>query len=153
MKLITYGCGPAFVLQKFNPVKNHPHHFKPIGGLWASPVDSDMSWKSWCEHEGEIHRLSSFFEFEFFGKLLTIDGYEDLIQTQWRGTPQKIDGIDFEWALAQGFDGIYLTGPGQIATRTLLYGWDCECVFVMNPIAIKHSSEQLKSIKDRQAIT
>ena len=43
---------------------------------------------------------------------------------------------DFEKMVKMGYDAIYLTDKGQMETRFTmpdLYGWDCECVLVMNP--------------------
>ena len=48
-------------------------------------------------------------------------------------------GIDFEKMLSDGIDAIYLTEKGEQETRFEspgLYGWDCECVLVMNPDCI-----------------
>lgn len=43
---IHYGSSTFY---KFPPVKNELYFDKPIGGLWASPIDTQYGWKYWCK--------------------------------------------------------------------------------------------------------
>ena len=36
---------------RIKPIQNQPYFCKPIGGLWASPVDAKYGWKQWCTDE------------------------------------------------------------------------------------------------------
>jgi hypothetical protein len=147
MKLITYGCGKKFDHRKFKPIKNRMH-VKPEGGLWASPVGAEYGWREWCEAEN-YGDLSCSFTFEFEGNVFVIDSLEDAARLPWvsieiEGLP-NIPGFylkypDFEKMIELGYDAIYMTDSGQAATRfgnPSLYGWDCECVLIMNPKGVK----------------
>lgn len=49
---------------------------------------------------------------------------------------------DFEAIHEAGVDAVYLTQQGERETRfndPSLYGWDCECVLVMNSEAINRA--------------
>lgn len=43
MRLVTYGCGNQFDPWRFNRVALRvPSHYKPAGGLWASPAGDEQ---------------------------------------------------------------------------------------------------------------
>ena len=137
LKLITYGCGEKFSRRKFKSIRNRLHN-KPEGGLWASPVDAEYGWREWCEAES-WGNLSHSFTFEFEGNAYVIDSLKDAAAMPWR-EEYGFKFPDFEEMVRRGYDAIYLTERGQIATRfskPSLYGWDCECVLVMNPDCIQ----------------
>ena len=74
MILIHYG-DDRFRPDRFMPIKNH-EFVKPMGGLWASPEDSQFGWKHWCEAEDfHTERLKDSFRFTLSkkAKILTID--------------------------------------------------------------------------------
>ena len=133
---ITYGRD-RFDLLKFNPIKNN-HWVKPLGGLWASPIDTEWGWREWCESENfHIKQLSEFFEFTLYGDVYVIDSLEDL-----KNLPiQKNDYrtyVDFEKVIDR-YDALWLTYRGQIETRMTdpdLYGWDCESILIFSPECI-----------------
>jgi hypothetical protein len=136
LHLITYGLGNAFDIAKFKSVRNR-NFVKPHGGLWASPVTSDYGWCDWCKDEN-FGNLKSSFVFEFTGNVLVIDSFEHAKEMPWR----NLDGLanfpfpDFEKIAEAGVDAIHLTDNGQQVTRfsePSLYGWDCECVLIINP--------------------
>ena len=143
MHLIHYGC-PHWVPSHFVFPENLPAFVKPKGGLWASPVDSNYGWKEWCQQE-EFHTgsLKHWFVFEFTGRIMTIDTEADLKKMCFRSLPEipylQMQFPDFE-ELAKKTDAIYLTEAGQWKTRLLmgpnLYGWDCECVLILNPAGV-----------------
>ena len=151
MHLIHYGC-PHWVPSHFVFPENLPTFVKPKGGLWASPVDSNYGWKEWCEAEDfHTESLKHWFVFEYTGRIMTIDTRKDLekmcfrqmrLYPNRRGIPQMIQDLrfpDFE-KLSKKIDAIYLTEAGQWKTRMMmgpnLYGWDCECVLILNPAGV-----------------
>ena len=136
MNLITYGCGETFDKSKFKPILNSYCSNKPAPGtgLWTSPVDSYYGWRHWCEAEN-FGDLSVSFLTTFTGNIATINSYCDLdclssIEGKFRPVP------DFERIFNDGIDAIFLTEHGQEETRYShpknLYGWDCECLLIMN---------------------
>lgn len=141
MKLIHYGSyfyTPGLI----RPIRNRATINKPLGGLWASPIDAEFGWKDWLLAEDwETERLNWWFEFEIdTTNMYMIDCYADLkaLICESRGT------IDFE-LISKSIDAIYLTAKGMERTRMnprggiegSLYGWDCECVLIMNPAIIQ----------------
>ena len=137
LNLITYGNGEEFVPSKFMPVENIPFFVKPKGGLWASPVNAARGWSEWCKSE-EFGDLSNNFTFVFDGNVFVIDSLRSATSMPWIGH-NYMKSPDFEKMIEQGYDAIYLTEEGQIKTRfstPSLYGWDCECILIMNPECI-----------------
>ena len=135
-RLVTYGCGTAFDAQAWEPIRNRDF-CKPDGGLWASPVGASWGWQQWCESE-QWGDLSTRFETEFCGRVFTIDGLGDAKRMPWRTNAKYSWGLwpDFEAMLAAGVQAIHMTERGQDEMRFCypysLYGWDCECVLVMD---------------------
>ena len=126
IKCIKYGSN-SFDIKKFEPVQNY-NWIKPIGGLWASPYNSNWGWKQWCEdQEFEIDRLSNSFKFTFKGKAFVINGIKDSAKLPWKlmesfSLRDKSASflfshmIDFE-LLSKKYDGIFLTAKGERETR------------------------------------
>ena len=137
LRLITYGLGSEYQKELFEPVRNKSHN-KPLGGLWSSPVGCNYGWREWSEAES-FGDLSSSFETEYTGRTLVIDSLADLAGMIWQNTEHGRDWPDYEAMVVAGIDAIYLTERGQDETRFSrpgLYGFDCECVLVMNPNCI-----------------
>lgn len=61
---IHYGAD-HFDLERFKEIKNRPNWVKPEAhtGLWASPRNSERSWKTWVEGEHYGSDLTKSFEF------------------------------------------------------------------------------------------
>lgn len=140
--LITYGNGNVYDASKWEKIKNREWR-KPAGGLWASPVGCAYGWKQWCEAES-YGNLETSFETDYTGNTLIIDSLSDLDNIIWQPQSKYVSSLlkypDFEAMVSAGVDGIYLTELGEKQTRYSepgLYGWDCECVLVMNPACIK----------------
>jgi len=145
LRLVTYGLGEAYDPEKFAPIKNRLHT-KPFGGLWASPVDSAYGWREWCEAEN-WGDLSTRFETEYTGRTLVIDSAEDLAKVIWQDVKSWRGCPDYEAMQARGVDAIYLTERGEHETRFTepgLYGYDCECVIVMNRACLMHANEKIQ---------
>lgn len=138
LHLITYGCGGEFRRELFVPIKNR-QDTKPEGGLWASPVGCAYGWKEWCEAES-WGDLMEHFETVYEGRTLVIDSLHDMAAFVWQESQYGLDWPDYETMMRQGIDGIYLTERGRKETRYSrpgLYGYDCECVLVMNPKCVR----------------
>lgn len=145
LHLITYGCGDRFDPAKFSPIKNR-EFVKPAGGPWASPVNSKYGWRAWCE-DANYGDLSQHFEFYFCGNVFVIDGVSDAARMPWYKPAWALgdNGAcpDFEKLMLRRYDAIWLTVKGERETRfgqPSLYGWDCECVLIMNPYGILASA-------------
>ena len=131
MRLIHYG-NTVYSPDKVKNIINSEWRNKPKGGLWTSPVASSYGWKEWCEAES-WGDLTASFEVDFTGRILIINSYEDLIDIPFN--EDTCPRVDFE-SLLPDYDAIWLTRQGESDTRHTspfdLYGWDCECVLVLN---------------------
>jgi hypothetical protein len=139
LDIITYGCGNQFEKEKFKPIKNR-QHTKPIGGLWGSPVNSKYGWWDWGK-QNYFGNFKSSFKLKYSGNTLVINSYSDLSKLVWQDNVMKfIYAPDYEAMKKQGIDGIYMTEKGERRTRFALYGYDCECLLIMNMEAIKNDN-------------
>lgn len=150
---ITYGCGKHFDRSKFREIKNREVlsiYHKPHGGLWSSPVNSDIGWKDWCLGEDfMLEKLKESFRFKIkeTSKVYIIDNEVDL-----KNIPMKLETsfsfrpfercIDYEGMKNVGYDAIWLTGHGMRSTREdhygmTTYGFDCETLLILNPDIIE----------------
>lgn len=144
MKLIHYGTS-YINLSLILPIKNKLFSNKPEGGLWCSPLESEDGWKEFLiSNDWNIDTLEKpvIFELKPDSKILKIDSYEDLKNCvsifEKKFYPEHSylkDFLDYE-KLALEYDVIWLTANGQYDTRmafdTNLYGWDCECLLILN---------------------
>ena len=135
LELIHYGAS-KYDSSKMKPIKNN-NWIKPIGGLWASPINSKWGWVDWCklENYGDITKS---FTFWYEGNLLIIDSLDDLKTKVHFVNKQEYKyyaRIDFE-KLSKKYDAMFLTENGQRETRyshpESLYGWDCESILIFN---------------------
>jgi hypothetical protein len=142
MKLVHYGAD-KYDPSKFKPATNKPSPFtKPVHGtgLWASPVDSAYGWIDWCNTERfHLEKLEKSFLFEIKNgsSIFVIDTLEDLLQLPLLDPESAYGkkGLDFE-KIREDCDALILTEAGEWNTRyskpVNLYGWDCECVLMLN---------------------
>ena len=62
-KYIHYGHS-EFRKELFTPIRNRYMFVKPSGGLWASPLFSEVGWKDWCTQEHfRMDQLEECFKF------------------------------------------------------------------------------------------
>lgn len=135
-------------LRKFRKPKNISWN-KPKNrtGLWASPLNSNHSWYHAALEMGiRNHTPDECVKFKLKrnARVLVIDDVSDLLNLVYFNPFGEgysyMDAIDFE-ELTKTYDAIYLTEAGQWRTRLShphhLYGWDCECILILNKHVIK----------------
>ena len=126
-----------FDREKFQEIKNGLYFCKPTGGLWASPVDAEYGWRDWCEAENfrECSQDNSFaFALENSAKVYHIRSLADVKAMPQANTEISVYYVpNFEKMLADGWDAIelHLSECGELYWA--LYGWDCDCILVLNP--------------------
>lgn len=154
---IHYGSN-EFDKDLFVPISNFSYWTKPLGGLWASPVNSKNGWYEWCEPQYDWRNceedafrtyISKSFTFSLKpgSKIVYISDVVDLrllhdmgCCTYSTGKPflyenaVPVESIDFEKLLSLGYSGVEITiNP---CTYWSLYGWDCDSIVVINPYSI-----------------
>ena len=138
-KYIHYGH-TSFDKEKFIPIKNRQLFVKPIGGLWASDVKAKFGWKDWCEaeHFRDCKKENSFtFVLSKDAKVLEINSVQQLTCLPQREEPYGFAYtqwvlLDFE-LLSKIYDAIELNISKDHDLYWKLYGWDCDCILIMNP--------------------
>lgn len=135
-RYIHYGH-KEFDPQKFQEIKNVPMFPKPNGGLWASPIDAKHGWKNWCEAENfrECSQDNSFsFTLRNDARVYHIRSVTDVKAMPQVNTEISVYYVpNFEKMLADGWDAIELHLSECGALYWALYGWDCDCILVLNP--------------------
>ena len=145
---IHYGAD-HFDPELFKPVKNCPNWVKPEAhtGLWASPRNSERSWKTWVEAEHYGSDLTKSFEFRISdpGKVFYIfDAPSYTLFIERYGIMNPFGGgdytpfvPDFERMAADGFDALEISISSWPKLYDLFYGWDCDSILVFNKEAIE----------------
>lgn len=143
---VHYGA-KEFNPDRFCRVINREYSNKPLGGLWSSPEESDVTWKEWCEaeHFRECSEDNCFrFKLKEGAKVLVLENKSDLdnlpkVKLDLSHITMNID-LDFE-ALAKEYDAIMVyVYRGKDYFDNLyheLYGWDCDTLYVMNKDVIE----------------
>lgn len=154
-KYIHYGH-KKFDRELFTSVRNGLEINKPgRGGLWASPVDSGRSWYNWAAGNRLFAgRLQTSFEFALSENArvleLTPDNVWDLPEDSKAILPRDslysrdywsmVTAMDFE-VLAREYDAVEVSLTEYPEMYWTLYGWDCDCILVMNPDVIVEDFE------------
>lgn len=143
-KYIHYG-NEEFKREKFEPIKNRSMMAKPLGGFWASPVDSERSWKEFCERDGVACDMTKSFTFSLSenARVLSINSVDDLaklpVDTKGPNSLCLALGLDpipdFE-ELAKNFDAIEVSISSDGRLYDKLYGWDVDSICIFNPEVI-----------------
>lgn len=142
-KYIHYGCtSTSFDVAKVNKIRNREGFSKPLGGFWASAVDSEFGCKEWCESEsyGNPSKENSFeFSLKDDTNVLKITSVDDLTtlpkQTDPASIMMRITGmiaLDFE-KLSEIYDAIEVSISSDVRLYQALYGWDCDSIVIINP--------------------
>lgn len=142
-------------------IRNIKGFNKPIGGLWASRVDSRFGWKDWCELECyDMSDLNKHFEFTLKddANIIGLETVEDILENlpldkdipfepvpfiQQPIHPEVPDSILENYkksAKTYFFDYEECLRIGIDAIELLnpfalkyeLLDWDCECILVLN---------------------
>ncbi len=153
---IHYGSD-KFDKEWFVPISNRDCWIKPIGGLWASPINSKNGWYDWCKEEfdwcdcggSDLDFLSKSFTFSLKpgSKIIYISNIVDLrllhdmdccIYSTNRPFLYKheipVESIDYEKLLTLGYSGVEIAINS--CTYWSMYGWDCDSIVVMDPDSI-----------------
>ena len=162
MKIYHYTENANFKLYGIE-IKNKFIWCKPKGGLWTSPSNSLYGWNERCKEEGfrdnnKLTIVEMIIDVDDLGNnknLIVIDKEDDLDKLIWSPVPDirelvektgfkvsfGMEMVDFVKMKENGIDAIWLTMEGQWKTRLTyprnLYGWDCECVLILNERCIK----------------
>lgn len=135
-----------FDKNQFRKIENEKEWVKPIGGLWASPVDAKYGWKDWNDdNEFKHYQEDCFFKFILSNdaKVLHLYHANDLKDLPKQDSRIKsYECLDFE-TLSETYDAIELHLSEDKANEydyrnnhTLywaLYGWDCDSIIITNP--------------------
>lgn len=148
-----YGSN-KFIYERFKDVVDRPirETGKP-NGLWASPIDSELSWYNWCMGENfHTEHLNEYFDFTIRedSRILNIYEEDDIIpyiikhkynmdfglyvQGYDRPKTDCADRYNIE-RLHEEFDGIelHLDQNYMNLRYTIFYSWDVDSIVIWNP--------------------
>ena len=140
-KYIHYGS-KVFDKNKFEKVSNY--YIKPRGGFWASRIDSEYGWKEWNDdNKFTTCQKENSFEFSLSPganvvELFTLEDLQNLPIRQKDFFVGEFYIIDFEECVKRGIDAIELMDIEK-GLYYPLYGWDCECILILNPDIVEVS--------------
>lgn len=133
-------------------VETHPvMKMKPSYGLWASPVESDISWYRFCVDE-HFHEdtLSKYFDFTLAedAKIFQINSLVDLQLLLMNFPGEKIgswkliyqppsSSNTLPWfpdysKVAEEYDGVQVNISSDSSLYYWMYGWDVDSIVVWN---------------------
>ena len=143
---IHYGA-TEFDVDLFHPVRNGGVLGKPMQGtgLWASRFGDEYGWKAWCalnEFRKCDEENAFCFELADWAQVVLIEHPEQLESLPMDKAHRLDEGafpfvdesvhLDFEKMFESGVDAIEIIW-GSSLFGNFLWGWDCSCIFVMNP--------------------
>lgn len=151
-KYIHYGHR-EFLDVLWNDVSGSESGFgnKPHGGLWASPKDARFGWYDWCSRANFCtENLDVWFEFSLkrgtrilkltpdnVWELPVTEEYKRLFGTDERSNMfSGVQSIDFK-KLSEDYDVLEYCVSKYPELYWRLYGWDCDCILVLNKDVIK----------------
>ncbi len=146
IEYIHYGAN-KFDINKFEIIQNSVYFNKPIGGLWASPIDAKFGWREWCE-EQDFRDCDDDNSFKFVlpknANVYYIDSVSDClclpkIKTKFMGSQIMGSQIypNFENMINMDIDAIQFNLSNDNELYWTLYGWDCDCILILNKDIIK----------------
>lgn len=145
MKFIHYGH-TSFEPLSFKEPKNVEYRNKPTGGLWASPVGAAFGWREWNDRElfCECNENNSFtFSLADNANILTIKSMEDVEKLPLQeNSEQFIKFFDFEKMVSDKIDAILFLVSECRELYMTMYGWDCDCILILNKNIIKEKSNE-----------
>ena len=155
MIFVAYGTD-AYNSDLFKPYNNkRTLNFgmnKPIGGLWASPLNSRYGWGKWCDdNDFNVDSLNQHFLFKLStnAKIYIIDSKEDIIKisnvSDYFGISKN---MNFQQLIDEGYDGIFVTDNAISNYRMHVakgYGdlnvWDLSSICIFNKDVIEPIDE------------
>lgn len=169
IKFIHYGA-KRFDLKRFRPINGTQireeyqarySYFmnKRRGGLWASPINSFISWKDFCfSNRWNRSNFNKSFKFRLkhSARVLTINSRQDFLNTlakypyatnldisyEMFSYMDKKQYLDFD-LISKDYDAVFLTALGHFTNHLCsdgqsdLNSWDCESIQIINPACIK----------------
>lgn len=145
-------CGASgFDINKFKPVTGIDMVLnKPIGGFWASPVNTDWGWRNWCEGESfHLDRLEKSFRFTLRSKANVYHihpvSYNSVFGLPMIKEPDiNTDSLYreswcYDWVkIAKLYDAVELHHEeDHWLCRNLFRCWDCDSIVIFNPKIIR----------------
>jgi hypothetical protein len=117
---------------------------KPIGGLWASPVDCKCSWFYWCK-DNEYHeeRLNKSFKFTLVNgsKVFHIRTYKDMFKLPCINNKYDpiFNCVVYDWLkIKQKYDAVELhLGENYPLFHDAFYCWDVDSIVILNPDIVR----------------
>lgn len=137
--------GFVFDKAKLMMPKNREGFNKPVGGIWASSLNTKgtTEWIDWCRCEqfGDIDN-KDFFVFRLApnAKILIVDE-STIPMMKKRYSYKYILGYEYDYvAISRDYDGIYVSSDiayeYRLSTNYSLYTWDVETLCVWNDSVI-----------------
>lgn len=147
-KIYVHDGHSNFDINLFKHISCRENFNKPLGGLWASPVDSPYTWEQWCLDNNFNYTIGEdkYFQGEQFrfklkdnARLLSITSAKQLdelpqIKNDLTSNIYKI--LDFK-QLEKEYDAIEVLISMDHQLYWDLYGWDVDSIVVMNPDVIE----------------
>lgn len=147
-KIYVHDGHSNFDINLFKHISCRENFNKPLGGLWASPVDSSYTWEQWCLDNNFNYTIGEdkYFQGEQFrfklkdnARLLSITSAKQLdelpqIKNDLTSNIYKI--LDFK-KLEEEYDAIEVLISMDHQLYWDLYGWDVDSIVVMNPDVIE----------------
>lgn len=133
---IHYGDN-QFDEKKFKDIKNYSSN-KPIGGLWASPINCGRSWVDFCtDNEFMLEKLDKHFRFKLKSNsnVYVVDSHESAINmiNKYEDIKENIfTYLNFEKMLSDGIQAVLFLMSKDRLLYFDFYGWDCDCILVLD---------------------
>lgn len=124
--------------------ERNPYRTDKPAGLWASPVDTDLGWKNYCEREEyKTETLSSSFKFKLRkgARVLHIHSLEDAEEYLLVKDKSEYNAwyeLDLE-KIYFNFDAMEVTMSDDwmnLHDNNVFYNWDVDSICVWNPYVV-----------------
>ena len=139
-----------YIPEEFENITNCGFNFKPCGGLWTSPIDSEYGWIDYI-NDKKLFKMyyyeSNYFDLEInTDKILKIDSLKDIMKLPLHFFMSNYrNKLNFE-NITKEYDAFWLTYEGMVDTKdNILKGWDCETILLLNKNCIKKNYKKLKN--------
>lgn len=132
------------LIRGLNNPAYHIRHDKPHG-LWASPINSSLSWKIWCENEEfNLESLNDSFRFKLDknAKVLMVNYLDNVkdylieLDDGFYSINYKLD-LDKIYAEYDAMQVNFNRDFVRLHNNNVFYTWDCDSICIWNPDIIK----------------